>query len=81
VDITSSDSLERETPRAISSDSVAPEDPWARIYRQAAQRRRARGWHRWREPARTQSSKRLKLGLAAAALFLAFTLVALLLPR
>jgi hypothetical protein len=81
VEITSSDSLKRETPRASSCDAGNPEDPWAPIYRQAAQRRRARGWHRWREPARTRSSKRLKFGLTAAAFFLACTLVALLLPR
>jgi hypothetical protein len=67
--------------RMPSSDSNTREDPWARHYREAAQRRRERGWHRWREAPRNAPRKRLKVLLATAALFVALAIVALLLPR
>ena len=66
-----------------SSDSNASNDPWARHYRVASERRRARGWHR-RDQARargSRESRRARLYVAAAIAFVALTAAALLLPR
>jgi hypothetical protein len=65
-----------------SSDSG---DLWARHYRAASKRRRARGWHRRDEtkPRRETrpTSRRIRFYVAAAVIFVALTAVALVLPR
>lgn len=66
-----------------SSDSNAREDPWARHYRVASERRRARGWHR-RDEARPRGqriSRGARIGIVAAVLFVALTVIAVVLPR
>lgn len=69
-----------------SSDSNTPSELWARHYAAATQRRRARGVHR-RDPARdgadeqVRRDRRVKIYLAIGALFVAITLLAVLLPR
>jgi hypothetical protein len=66
-----------------SSDSNAPSGQWTRHYEEAARRRRARGWHRRDDPgdlAARRRDVRFKLYLWAAVLFVAATLVAVLLP-
>ena len=65
-----------------SSDSNARTDLWARHYRAASERRRARGWHRRTEARpRRQLAKRAKVYVAAAIAFVALTIVALVWPR
>jgi type VI protein secretion system component VasF len=73
--------VQNEIQTVSSSDSNAREDLWARHYQAAAQRRRARGWHRWRESRTRHTPTRLKVYLVAASIFVALTVVALLLPR
>jgi hypothetical protein len=69
-----------------SSDSNAREDLWARHYRAASERRRARGWHR-RDEARprvgrgARASRRARLYVGVAILFVVLTAVALVMPR
>ena len=65
-----------------SDDSHARDDLWARHYREAAKRRRARGWHR-RDDASFARRKRhvLKVYFGVAALFVGLIILALLLPR
>jgi hypothetical protein len=65
----------------LSSSDSNPVDPWARHYLEAARRRRARGWHRREEPKGRGRNSRLKIYLGAVALFVALTIVTLLLPR
>jgi hypothetical protein len=67
-----------------SSDSNVPGAQWSRHYEEAAKRRRARGWHRRESSDRDGARKRdrrFKLYLAAGALFVALTLIAMFLPR
>jgi hypothetical protein len=66
-----------------SSDSNTRHDPWARHYREAAERRHARGWRRRGESSleRRQRHPRNLVYVAATATFVALTIVALLLPR
>jgi hypothetical protein len=64
-----------------SSDSNVPEDAWARHYRLASERRRARGWHR-RDEARPRTRRapaRLWLYAGVGAIFVALTVAALVL--
>jgi hypothetical protein len=67
-----------------SSDSNVVDTAWARHYEEAAARRRARGWHR-REDRPTSRQRRapsrVKIYVLAAGLFVALTIVALLIPR
>ncbi|HVU52138.1 MAG TPA: hypothetical protein VHL80_15675 [Polyangia bacterium] len=66
-----------------SSDSNVRDDAWARHYRRASERRRARGWHR-RDAARPRArrgSRRFWVYATAAAIFVALTVVALVVPR
>jgi hypothetical protein len=53
---------------------------WARHYRKATERRRARGWHRRVDGARERFDRK-KVYVIAAAIFVALTIVALLIPR
>jgi hypothetical protein len=67
-----------------SSDSNVVDTAWARHYEEAAARRRARGWHRREErtSARARHAPtRVKVYALAAGLFVALTIVALLIPR
>jgi hypothetical protein len=65
-----------------SSDPDAREDAWARHYRVASERRRARGWHR-REEARPHGRRIARRWLYAGAVvaFIALSALALVLPR
>lgn len=67
-----------------SSDSNVIDTAWARHYEKAAARRRARGWHRREERPTTRPRRaptRMKVYALAAGLFIALTIVALLIPR
>jgi hypothetical protein len=66
-----------------SSDSNTRQGLWERHYREASERRRARGWHRRHETTRAprHGSLRLKVTVAAVALFLTLAALVLLLPR
>jgi hypothetical protein len=73
-----------------SSDSnPVQDDAWARHYRVAAERRRARGWHRREDEggprsasARSAKSEgRVRTYVIAAVIFAALTLIALVIPR
>jgi hypothetical protein len=64
-----------------SSDNL-PSSGWTRHYEEAAKRRRARGWHRRGDrPHQSRHDVRFKLYVGAAVLFVAATIVAVLLPR
>jgi hypothetical protein len=66
----------------VASSDSNPGTRWTRHYEEATRRRRARGWHR-RDESRAPRKRdvRLKLYIAAGALFVALTLVAMFLPR
>jgi hypothetical protein len=64
-----------------SSDSNPVATAWNRHYAEAAARRRARGWHRREDPRSRHPQSRAKLYAVVAGLFVALTIVALLLPR
>jgi hypothetical protein len=70
----------------MSSSEFKPlGDLWARHYRAASKRRRARGWHR-RDEAKPRhrnraASRKVRFYVAAAVVFVAFTAIALILPR
>jgi hypothetical protein len=72
---------------ASSSDSNPAGAQWSRHYEEAARRRRARGWHRRDSSAapdrdfERKRERRFKLYVAAGALFVVATLVAMFLPR
>ena len=71
-----------------SSDSNVPDSGWTRHYKEAAKRRRRRGWHRrdesgqpaYERDASRKRDVRVKLYAWAAALFVVATLIAVLLP-
>jgi hypothetical protein len=63
-----------------SSDSHVPDDGWTRHYAEAAARRRARGWHR-RESSSRRRVSRPRIYAIVASVFVALTIVALIIPR
>jgi hypothetical protein len=67
----------------VSSDSNAREDPWARHYRAASERRRARGWRRRDEarPRVEKTARRTWFYVGAAVFVVALVAAALLAPR
>jgi hypothetical protein len=68
----------------MSSDSLSPDELWKRHYQAATQRRRARGLHRrdaGHDSEQGRRTRRLKIYVAAGALFVAATLIAMFIPR
>jgi hypothetical protein len=65
-----------------SSESNTRRDLWAQHYREASERRRARGWHR-RDGhlSDAHGSRRVRVYVAVAVAFVALTIVALVIPR
>jgi hypothetical protein len=64
-----------------SSDSNPTATAWTRHYEEAAARRRARGWHRREDPRSRRAPNRAKLYALAVSLFVAVTIIAMLIPR
>jgi hypothetical protein len=62
------------------SDLPSPVDLWAQHYREAAARRRARGWHRRSDEPRPRV-RRSHIYVAGAALFLAVAVMSLFIPH